>query len=196
MCLDLQRLFEHIVRVLDLVDVQLQFGQVLPQFCIIRLSFDRILLIFNRVLLVMVVDQRFADLPDQLPVDLVPHAVLRFLVVHDRLVRFANLHQRISDQNQVADRPLLFQDVEEAEFVEPPIFDVREVHVRESLLRLHPDRRVLVDVFQNVDGLLDLAEGHTQLGIRDEQPDFLTGALELGDAVTHDLLGFFEPLLD
>lgn len=143
---------------LDLVDVQLQFGEVLSQLCVILLGFDGIFVVFNCVLVVMVVDECFANFADQLAVDFVAHAVLCFLLVDYCLVRFAYFHECISDQDQVGDGPVLLHDVEETQLVQPAVFDVSQLHVRQSLLRLYPDRRCLVNVFEDVDCLFYFAE--------------------------------------
>jgi len=90
--LQLQGFLKHVVRVLDLVDVQVEFGEVLAQLCILRVVLDRLLLVLDGPGLVVVVDQRLANFPDELPVLAVVAVVLGFLVVFYGLIGFTDLH--------------------------------------------------------------------------------------------------------
>lgn len=70
-----------------------------------------------------------------------------------------------------------------------------QLHVSQFLLALHPDGRMFVNVLQDVDGLLDLAEVDAEFGIGDQQSDFLRGPLELGYGVAHHGFSFLQPFL-
>lgn len=181
---------------LDLVDVQLQLGQVLAQLGVVGAVFDGILIVLHGARVVVVVDERLADLARQLAVLVLGLAlVVGLLVVFDGLVGLADLHHGVAHEHEVAERPVLLQNVKEAHLVQAAVLDVRELHGGEPLLALDPDRAALVDVFEDVDGLLDLAEADAQFRVGDQQADLLATALELGDAVAHDGLGLLQPFL-